>query len=241
MTEALPLPPEELAFRVIGTRDLEAFAMSGEMHVSDLDAALRTTGATVTDATHLLDWGCGCGRLLRRFREVLPNAEVVGADTDAEAIAWLDAHLPGVRAVHIDPLPPLPFGDASFDLIVGFSVFTHLDETYQDAWLSELRRVTRPGGQLLLTVHGPGMVEQHAVNFAGNERFDVVHAVYQATGFAYWSDDGTWDDHFPDYYRTSYHRPDYIRTHWDQWFEVLNVVPGTPSLPHDVAVLRVPA
>src|SRR6185437_7150803 len=97
--EALPLPPEELSFRVIGTRDLEAFAQSGEMHVRDLDDALQTVGMSVKDAKHLFDWGCGCGRLLRGFREALPNTDLVGADTDKEAVEWVDAHMPGVRAV----------------------------------------------------------------------------------------------------------------------------------------------
>ena len=38
------------------------------------------------------------------------------------------------------PLPPLDYPDATFDLIFNHSVFTHIDEQYQDAWLAELLR-----------------------------------------------------------------------------------------------------
>jgi ubiquinone/menaquinone biosynthesis C-methylase UbiE len=51
-------------------------------------------------------------------------------------------------------MTPLNFADQHFDLIFNHSVVTHLDEKYQDAWLAELHRVTKPGGILLLTVSG---------------------------------------------------------------------------------------
>jgi SAM-dependent methyltransferase len=48
----------------------------------------------------------------------------------------------------------LDYADQSFDLIYAFSVFTHLDVAAQKAWLDEFRRILRPGGNLLLSVHG---------------------------------------------------------------------------------------
>lgn len=38
--------------------------------------------------------------------------------------------------------------------MLGHSVFTHLDEPRQDAWLGELQRVTSPGGLLVLSTDG---------------------------------------------------------------------------------------
>ena len=34
-------------------------------------------------------------------------------------------------------LPPLPFADGAFDLVIVISVFTHLPRDSQDAWLAE--------------------------------------------------------------------------------------------------------
>ena len=53
-------------------------------------------------------------------------------------------------------LPPLLFPDCAFDLVFAISVFTHLDEQYQLAWLAELRRVAQPGAILFSppTVNG---------------------------------------------------------------------------------------
>ena len=37
-------------------------------------------------------------------------------------------------------MPPLPLPSEQFDLIIVFSAFTHINESYQDAWLTELPR-----------------------------------------------------------------------------------------------------
>jgi SAM-dependent methyltransferase len=42
----------------------------------------------------------------------------------------------------------------AFDLIIGISVCTHLSEANQERWLTELRRISRPGGLVLLSVQG---------------------------------------------------------------------------------------
>jgi SAM-dependent methyltransferase len=56
--------------------------------------------------------------------------------------------------------PPLPYPNESFDLITALSVFTHLPEPLQLPWISELRRVLRPGGLLALSVHGRASLDK---------------------------------------------------------------------------------
>ena len=87
-----------------------------------------------------LDFGCGCGRTLRWLTREWRDVSWHGTDVDAEAVGWCRSHLPGRFEVN-GPMPPLPFPNASFDLVLGVSVFTHLDEPVQRGWAAELRRV----------------------------------------------------------------------------------------------------
>src|ERR1043165_8053538 len=51
-------------------------------------------------------------------------------------------------------MSPLPYKDQMFDLIYSLSVFTHLSENHASQWLSEMNRVLKPGGILIITIHG---------------------------------------------------------------------------------------
>lgn len=51
-------------------------------------------------------------------------------------------HIPWVKSSVNQGLPPLDFPDEHFDLIFNHSVFTHIDENYQDAWLVEYRSLS---------------------------------------------------------------------------------------------------
>lgn len=86
-------------------------------------------------------------------------AQLFGTDIDGESIDWCQSKLGHMATFTVNGFwPPLPFADGFFDVIYSISVFTHLPEDMQTAWLAELRRVAKPGGLLLLTVHSPALV-----------------------------------------------------------------------------------
>lgn len=109
------------------------------------------------DGAKVLDFGAGAGRTLRQFgAEAQVAAEFWACDIDRDSITWMEANLcPPFRVFQNDPKPPLPFADATLDIIYSVSVFTHLADTWS-AWLLELHRVLKPGGWLLATTLGPG-------------------------------------------------------------------------------------
>ncbi len=152
--QGIPLPPPHLRTKVTGGEDPGWFTESGRMSLEDLSRALAAIGHSIDEFNDVLDWGCGCGRILRHLPRPAPPKRIYGFDIDQEAIAWVTENLPWVETSRTDGLPPLPYGDGSFDLIFNHSVMTHLDASYQDAWLGELRRILRPGGIATLTVHG---------------------------------------------------------------------------------------
>ncbi len=103
--------------------------------------------------TNVLEFGCGSGRVLRHLRGIA-GLHVAGTDANHRAIEWDCNNLPGADFSGNRLEPPLSFPDASFDLVYALSVFTHIPLQWQGLWLRELRRVLRPGGCLLATVHG---------------------------------------------------------------------------------------
>jgi ubiquinone/menaquinone biosynthesis C-methylase UbiE len=149
----LSLPPARLRFRVAESVDAAVFFRIGERAADDIEASLRETGYSMSQFHDVLDLGCGCGRVLMWLAARFPEVKWNGSDTDSEAIQWCRSHIKNARFAVNEPLPPLPYADKTFDLIYGVSVFTHLSEDYQRAWIPELRRVLRSGGVLLITFH----------------------------------------------------------------------------------------
>ena len=81
------------------------------------------------------------------------NRRITVCDIDARAIEAAQ-RLHGeklVRADVIEPNAPLPYADASFDLVVSMDVIEHVPNAQLAPWLRELLRVTRPGGLVFLT------------------------------------------------------------------------------------------
>jgi len=93
----------------------------------------------------VLDAGCGSGRTLE---ELAPYGEVSGIELSPDAAAV--ARSRGQFDVRLGRLEELPWDDGIFDLITCLDVIEHTPD--ERVALSELRRVCKPGGWLLVTV-----------------------------------------------------------------------------------------
>jgi SAM-dependent methyltransferase len=138
---------------LVAERGREDFLRAGAETSRSIESIFAAAGRDLASASAVLDFGVGCGRVARHWQR-LPGPAWHGCDINPDLAGWADANLPHVEA-RVSPLePPLPYADATFDAIYSVSVFTHLPEPLQHAWIAELRRVLRPGGHLLLTTHG---------------------------------------------------------------------------------------
>jgi SAM-dependent methyltransferase len=106
---------------------------------AELDRLPLPAGARVLDA------GCGSGRTLQ---ELVDYGEVSGVELNTDAAALARGRALG--EVQVGRLEELPWEDESFDLITCLDVIEHVPD--DAAALTELRRVCRPGGWLLVTV-----------------------------------------------------------------------------------------
>lgn len=153
---SLPSPPPELVERTQGGLDVEAYRDSIVSGAMTADRLLRAAGADPGRITDVLDIGCGTGRSLLGHHVTEPRRRLVGVDIEAELVAWAQGCLPRVASWGRGTVsPPLDLPARSFDLVQAVSVFTHLPLGLQRAWLEEIHRLLRPGGWVLVTLHGP--------------------------------------------------------------------------------------
>ncbi|GAB3665162.1 class I SAM-dependent methyltransferase [Nocardioides korecus] len=100
----------------------------------------------------VLDAGCGSGPLTAALRD--RGAVVTGFDVSAGMVDLARARLgDDVDLQVLDLAGPLPYADAQFDLVTASLVLHYLPDWA--AALTELRRVLRPGGRVLVSVNHP--------------------------------------------------------------------------------------
>lgn len=100
-----------------------------------------------------LDVGCGTGALAARLAEA--GYDMVGVDPSEGMLRVLEQRTSRVRGVQGSGTS-LDFPDSSFDLVYCVAVMHHIAEQ-EDVrrTLSEMVRVTRPGGRVLIWDHNP--------------------------------------------------------------------------------------
>ncbi len=78
-------------------------------------------------------------------------SQVIGLDLSPLALELATMSQPGVCLVRADLNNPLPFREASFDLVTIYNVLYHQWIESEAAILREVRRILVPGGLVLLT------------------------------------------------------------------------------------------
>ncbi len=152
---ALPGPSPSLVATTQGLGNVGAYRASIVGSFLAMESLLVADGADPTRVRSVLDIGCGTGRLLVGWHVDAPGRRLVGTDLNDTLIDWDRANLGSVAAWEVNGLhPPLPHPDATFDLVILASVFTHLSLENQKAWLVEVRRLVAPGGRAVVTLHG---------------------------------------------------------------------------------------
>jgi ubiquinone/menaquinone biosynthesis C-methylase UbiE len=112
---------------------------------------LRRANLLPLTGRRILDVGCGDGAVLRDFMRygALPH-DLNGVDLLPDRVERARELTPGAR-IDVADAQALDYADRSFDLVLGFTLLSSVVEPEARARVAaEMRRVTRPGGVVLL-------------------------------------------------------------------------------------------
>jgi SAM-dependent methyltransferase len=220
--DGLPLPSLEMMAYTTGLYDPpDYFYLSGLEDAGDAAKVLAANELSIDSFRAILDFGCGCGRVLRHWQDLA--ADIHGADYNPYVVDWCTKNLTFASFERTHPGRHLSYADGAFDFIFAFSVFTHLARDAQDFWLRELRRVLSPQGILLLTVHGGA--EVHRLGPEERKRFDAGELVI-------------WNPAYSGSSRcAAFHPERYIREKLAEEFVLVDLAPGAIRT-QDAVLLR---
>lgn len=243
-----PFPPVELR-RLTAAEELEIFLWTG---LKDLEQIMtlyqRNRSAADPDRPTILDFGCGCGRMIRFLSHVADRYSVYGCDVNESLVSWCKESLTGIQVTQSNPSSPSPYQDRMFNLIYSLSIFTHLPEERASEWLSEMHRILASEGILIITTHGLSALETirdsevHQRMF-GLERNQVInittHLEQNSFVFLEYSRDCLQQVQAGDEYGSTFIHPRYIYENWDnEMFKLLQHLPGALRGWQDIVVLQ---
>lgn len=222
-------PPAVLMNRIANTDKPYTYWCRALNNYSEFNKAINRHISPVS-IKKLLDWGCGCGRVTSLFLQHSGIPEIYGCDIDREAVEWCSDNLKKGYFSVIDPYPPTKFSDNMFDVIIGYSVFTHLDRNMQENWLREMKRIMVPGGLFLASCHG-----DFATSFAPKH----VQKEVSSKGIS----DGTLDNKLDGiapskYYRCVYQSRAYNEKEWGKQFKIIDYVERGMANLQDLVVMQ---
>jgi SAM-dependent methyltransferase len=149
-----------------------------------LERQMREILSKPLRGAQVLDYGCGYGRLARIMYYFTDPDLYYGVDPwDRSIETCREDNILGTLAVS-DFLPSsLPVGNARFDLIYAYSVFTHTSQRATRAALETLHGYLRPDGLLAITIRPREHWGTDASTAGETER--AMIAEHERSGFAF--------------------------------------------------------
>jgi len=243
-------PPESIQVGMVGSSNQQALQEGFNFYRAVRETCLEH-GEKWTGKGHLLDFGTGWGRYARIFMKDFRPENVTGVDVDAKYIQICRDTFPYGTFKTVNPLPPTELINSSFDLIIAYSVFSHLSEHVANAWIMEFSRILKPGGIVAITTQGRSLLqvceqlrEQDVYDHPWHQNLarsfldrEACEAAYDRGEFLY-SATGGGDVRTPELYGEALIPPGYVERNWCKNFELLSFIDDRSYLPQALIVLR---
>jgi len=131
---------------------------------SGIPVAKRTLARVARSASsRILDFGCGTGHFLAQIASLRPDLQLYGVDFSSESIQAAKE-----TCALLEPPPDLrvmtgastSWPNQTFDAVYSLEVVEHLSTPLLDAMVTEIRRLLKPGGHLVVTTPNDEDLEQ---------------------------------------------------------------------------------
>ena len=240
-----PIPPHELR-AITAAAEPEVFLWTGLVDLTSFLAIYHYYKGNA-GRPKILDFGAGCGRMIRFLSDFPEQYEPFASDVNGQHMTWCGENLKGVQCFKNGTTPPFPNGVGGFDLIYSLSVFTHLPERTARLWMEEIHARLAPGGILIFTTHGDRVLETISNSEVHQKMFMLTSGM--AAGiqanlsrerfvFLKYPEEILQAADAGSEYGNSFIHQDYVRSEWGRMFEELEYIPAGLRGWQDVVVLR---
>ncbi len=226
LPDGYPSPPPNLIFLIIALRWSHVYYHSGKQIYTEIIQLLQKNKIELQSLNKILDFGCGCGRIIRHFHSNNKSVQLYGADYNKTLIDWCSQNLTfgNFTVNHLDP--PVDFANDTFDFIYARSVLTHMGFELQKEWMKEFKRLLKTGGYAYITTHGKSLF----INLTNSE-IDKI----KSEGFLVINDEIEGDNKC-----TTYQTREFFIKNLSDGFELIDFIPGKPGTtsPQDIYLLK---
>lgn len=153
--------------------------------------ALAAVDRAPGSVEHILDFGCGYGRVLRALKAGFSGASITACDLMPEAIEFCSTTFGATPVQGYDDLGLIAL-PAKYDVIWLGSVFTHLPAHRWTPLLRFLVENLKPNGVIVFTTHGRTALwvfENHTLDKSpmSVQAFEKIKAEYEDSGYSFFN------------------------------------------------------
>jgi SAM-dependent methyltransferase len=227
----IPTPPPEIMKKIQCGLEGQLYRTLGFQYYVQLRDAI-SRNRDWRSVRCLLDWGCGTGRVAANFLAAPDGPKVLGCDIDPEVVAWCREHLPAGQFADSDSLPPLPYPDCTFDVIISLAVLASFGAEAYQRWLPELKRVLAPGGLFLGSVQGSfaASFELPSDTLAAIRLEGILDPGVSYSRETHRATEEEWRGYFL--------TREYVEREWPDYFEIVEYLEGEINSDQDLVVVR---
>lgn len=145
-------PPAELQNRIHGYSSTHALREAFDFYefIKSHDDISRKFNSD----SYFLDFAAGWGRMSRPFLRDFDLSKIFAYEPNRAFCVIARSLNPYICFLNGDYYPDYTLPQNRFDLVIGYSIFTHLSPHAAMTWLTEMARITRPDGYCVFTAWG---------------------------------------------------------------------------------------